>query len=379
MSSGHQGCGKSTQLNYLAAEADIRERFLVVKYSVQELLNPTDLDHIDLLLSMVLKAYEAAEEAGGAASEELKEQAQKFADQLHGLIQIETTEQSGRSGATGANGSVGVPSLLDFIKAQFFARYQLEFETRDKIRKHFRPRLNELINVLNEMLREIRLGLQNRENILILIDDTDKIPLDRSLNIFQDNGIHLEKPECCIVYVIDMALVCSGRFRAIVRTIGKEVTLPNLRLTDANGKSDQKAEANRVLLRKVAYQRISQDRIDSAALDEAISMSGGVMRELLAMVAKSIQYALLSGKSQVSQDDVARAVIATRNEFTLRVDHMGMLKTVSENPYWYPESRVEDPESPFLELLHTLALLEYRNGEDKWLHPHPVLRKPLER
>jgi hypothetical protein len=187
---------------------------------------------------MVLKAYEAAEEAGGAVSEELKEQAQKFADQLHGLIQIETTEQSGRSGATGVTGSVGVPSLLDFIKAQFFARYQL---------------------------------------------------------------------------------------------------------------------------------------------DEAIFMSGGVMRELMGMIAKSIQYALLSNKSKVSRDDVDRAVIAIRNGFPLRADHIDMLKTVLQDPYWYPESRVEDPESPFLELLHTLALLEYRNGEDKWRRPHPVLRKLLER
>lgn len=32
-----------------------------------------------------------------------------------------------------------------------------------------------------------------------------------------------------------------------------------------------------------------------------------------------------------------------------------------------------------LELLHTLALLEYRNGEEKWRQPHPILKKLLER
>ncbi len=377
--SGHRGCGKSTQLNYLAATPDIKRRFLVVKYSIQDLLNPDDVDHIDLLLSMALKAYETAEQEQVPVSPELKEQAQKLADQLHGLIQEEVIEESGRSGETGVKVAVGAPSLLSFIRAQFFARYQLEFETRDKIRKHFRPRLNELTNTLNAILREIRLNLQGKENILILIDDTDKAPLEKSLEVFQEKGLHLAKPECCVVYVIDMALVCSGRFRATVNTIGREVILPNLRLADVHGQRDQEAAANRELLKQVAYHRLATDLVAPEALDEAISMSGGVMREFMALMAKSISNALIAGRSQVNRDDVDRTVIETRNGFSLRADHVKILQEVSRDPHWYPDSRVEDAQSPFLELLHTLALLEYRNGEEKWRQPHPVLRRLLER
>ncbi len=377
--SGHRGCGKSTQLNYLAATPDIKRHFLVVKYSIQDLLNPDDLDHIDLLLSMALKTYETAEQEGVPVSPELKEQAQKLADQLHGLIQEEATEESGRSGEIGVKAAVGVPSLLSFIKAHFFARYQLEFETRDKIRRHFRPRLNELTSTLNAILREIRLNLQGKENILILIDDTDKAPLEKSLEVFQENGLHLAKPECCVVYVIDMALVCSGRFRATVNTIGKEVILPNLRLTDVHSQRDQEAAANWELLKQIAYHRLAADLIAPEALDEAISMSGGVMREFMALMAKSISNTLIVGRSQVNRDDVDRAVIETRNGFSLRADHVKILQEVLRDPRWYPDSRVEDAQSPFLELLHTLALLEYRNGEEKWRQPHPVLRRLLER
>ena len=119
--------------------------------------------------------------------------------------------------------------------------------------------------------------------------------------------------------------------------------------------------------------------IELEALDDAITMSGGVMRELMSLMAKSARNACLVQKNRVTRDDVARAVIATRNEYTLYADHVEILKKVLHDPYWYPETGVEDPQSPFLELLHTLALLEYRNGEDKWRQPHPVLKKLLER
>ena len=108
-------------------------------------------------------------------------------------------------------------------------------------------------------------------------------------------------------------------------------------------------------------------------------MSGGVMREFMALMAKSISNALIAERSQVNLDDVDRAVIETRNGFSLRADHVRILKEVLQDPHWYPDSRVEDAQSPFLELLHTLALLEYRNDEEKWRQPHPVLRRLLER
>lgn len=378
--SGHQGCGKSTLLNYLAATEEIKNAFLIVKYSIQDLLDPNDLNHIDVLLSMALKAYEAAERANLGVSTKLRERAEQFAKQLHGLIEVEGTSETGRSGNVGTEGGVSVPSWLEWISGKFFARYQLEFETRKKVREHFSPNLSDLISTLNAILREIRLSLPEQRQLLLLIDDTDKMPLAGSLEVFGENGLHLAKPECCVVYVVDMALVCSGRFRAIVKTIGKEVILPNLRLTDVHGQRDQAADRDREVLREVVRSRmVNPEEIEPEALDDAITMSGGVMRELMSLMAKSVRNACLANKKTVTRDDVALAVISTRNEYTLYADHVEILKKVLRDPYWHPETGVEDPRSPFLDLLHTLALLEYRNGEDKWRHPHPVLRKLLER
>ncbi len=77
-----------------------------------------------------------------------------------------------------------------------------------------------------------------------------------------------------------MALVCSGRFRAIVKTIGKEVILPNLRLTDVHGQRDDVADRDCELLRQVVRSRLVQpEDIEPEALDDVITMSGGVALE----------------------------------------------------------------------------------------------------
>jgi hypothetical protein len=251
-----------------------------------------------------------------------------------------------------------VNAIANRSKLEFFARYQLESSTRDEVRKHYRPRLNELVDALNAILDEIRLGLSGRKNILILIDDTDKAPLDKSLHVFEQNGLHLAKPKCCVIYVIDMALVCSGRFRATANSIGKETILPNLRLTNVAGEIDEEAKINRALFNQIAYSRMDSSLIDDDALNEVITMSGGVMREFMALMAKSLSITLIEKRPRVSRVDVDRAVIDTRNGFSLRADHIKTLQAVLRDPRWYPDSRVEDAQSPFLELLHTLALLE---------------------
>ncbi len=47
--SGHTGCGKSTFLNLLFDDEDIQSEFHSIKYSIKDILDPNDIDHVDLL------------------------------------------------------------------------------------------------------------------------------------------------------------------------------------------------------------------------------------------------------------------------------------------------------------------------------------------
>ncbi|CAG0957762.1 hypothetical protein METP3_00638 [Methanosarcinales archaeon] len=62
--SGHRGCGKSTELNNLAVDEKIKEKFYIIKYSMKDVCDVNNLNYIDVLLSIGAQIYIQYIEAG---------------------------------------------------------------------------------------------------------------------------------------------------------------------------------------------------------------------------------------------------------------------------------------------------------------------------
>ena len=111
--------------------------------------------------------------------------------------------------------------------------------------------------------------------------------------------------------------------------------------------------------------------IESQALEDAITYSGGVFREMARIMRTAIGRARRRGSSKVECLDVDWATTEIRNEDRRILDKndLAFLKKIHEH------NRLEynDRLRPLLQLL---AILEYRNGEN-WCDIHPVLRKLL--
>ena len=111
--------------------------------------------------------------------------------------------------------------------------------------------------------------------------------------------------------------------------------------------------------------------IESQALEDAITYSGGVFREMARIMRTAIGRARRRGSSKVECLDVDWATTEIRNEYRRILDKndLAFLKKIHEH------NRLEynDRLRPLLQLL---AILEYRNGEN-WCDIHPVLRKLL--
>ena len=58
--SGHIGSGKSSALNRLTDDSEIKNKFFVVQFSVHEDLNIVDLTYSDLLLAIGRRLFDAA-------------------------------------------------------------------------------------------------------------------------------------------------------------------------------------------------------------------------------------------------------------------------------------------------------------------------------
>jgi hypothetical protein len=124
-------------------------------------------------------------------------------------------------------------------------------------------------------------------------------------------------------------------------------------------------------LKKFVQVRMDPCLIEDTALEEAVTYSGGVFREMARIMRTAIGRARRRHASRLDLSDVEWAATEIRNEYRriLDRDDLKLLRKVLEN------NRLEYNEH-MRPLLQLLAVLEYRNGEN-WCDVHPVLRKLL--
>src|SRR3990172_6779438 len=317
--SGHLGCGKSTFLNLRQERDDIKNNFFTVKYSIRDVLDPNDTNHIDLLLSLTLQTFIVSQEGNKVKiDEKLRKRLGELAKEIEGLIERKVEMIKGKKRAIGGEikAGMGLQALILWFKTTFFARFQIENETRETIREHYKPRMTDFLNTINDILTRIQASLY--KNLLILIDDTDKIPPERALEIFFDNGQHLARPPSNIVFMVDTAISCSSKFPVIRANIGGEEFFPAIKVTERDGSLSANIDRNRRILRELALRRMSAELIEDQALKKAIEMSGGVVRELV----RILQEAIFNARGKVREDHVDHAVLKIRNGYNLYAEHV---------------------------------------------------------
>ena len=267
-----------------------------------------------------------------------------------------------------------MPGFIKWIQAAINARYKVEKETREVIREHFKPRMTEFINIINDILDHVQASLAGTQ-ILILIDDADKIPPELAMKIFFENGQHFSLIHANILFVVDTSLSCSPKYSIIINKIGKEEFFPALKLIERDGSISKACQSNIELLKSLTYKRIPSSFIDDLALDKAAELSGGVVREFIRILQESI----FNARGKIYLDDILAAAVTIRNKYNLYGQHTRLLKKILDNPNWFQETNedVTQYEEIIRLLLWMPALFQYRNGEDKWYRPYPIFNEWL--
>ena len=375
--SGHVGCGKSTLLNLLASDEDLTDRFHLVKFSIQrgdsdgedrrqELLDPNDMDHIDLLLALVTRAVTSVDESQFESLEPLATEAKELADRLHGLITDQSSELRLHQDRVDAEVGAGL-SVFEFLKARLFFHYRYEEERRQAVRQYCKTHITELLDSIDRLLTELSAGLG--KDLLILVDDTDKMPPELSRKTFLENGHHLARPQANILFMVDLSLATHPRFRTVQDKFSAEL-FPALKLQEKDGGQSSGSRANRDTLGRVLDHRVPRALIADPARSAAIELSGGVVRELIRL----LQYAVFHAKSTIEPRHIDQARNRMANQFALYAQHTHILRSVLNDPDWVAKGLDhEKDEAILLELLAMPALFEYRNGDFKWHRPFPVL------
>jgi hypothetical protein len=354
--SGHRGCGKSTELQHLLSNPEIQKKYWTINFSIREETDIIDLDFRDVLLAIGSRLFREYRRQGGELPEQLLKELNGWKGKVEKQI---STILDGRIS------DIELGASIDAFFANAGLKMKLEPATRVELRQIVETDITGLIAIINHIAATIY--SQERRIPLILIDDMDKPDLERARAIFHDRREIMMQPNCAIVYTVSSALFYSKEFDAIR---DQALFLPNINLHTENDDSQHLQEGYRTL-EKFVNLRMSSDLLDPAALDQAITYSGGVFRELARITRTAIGRARRRQSAQFELEDVEWAATEIRNEYRriLDKDDLKLLKKVNE------QKKLEYSEN-LMPLLQLLAILEYRDQEN-WCDIHPVLRKML--
>lgn len=352
--SGHRGCGKSTELNRLAADGEMNEKFFIVKYSVKEVCDVNNLNYVDVLFSIGAQLYLQYIDSGNELKPELIEQLEGW---KHSIEKISEEETSIAATVEGELGTFFLSAL---------ARIRSEDTTRKMIREIIEPRLSDLIDKINLIIANIESN--EKKKVLVLIDDLDKPRLEQAKEIFYNSQTAITQPICHIVYTVPISIFFAQEFTAIRES---KFFLPNVKLHFKNDRSNKDGEGYG-LMKQFIFNRMKSDLIQSDALDLAITMGAGVFRETARIMQIAADSAIENDRDQIIEEDVRRA------EREIRSDFRRILKT---EDYTTLKEICMDNEIKGIEkigrLLHNLSVLEYMNDET-WCDIHPTLVELVE-
>lgn len=264
-------------------------------------------------------------------------------------------------------------------------KLKTESSFREEIKRTYERRVSDLVENVDRVARCVRDA--TKKEVLVIIDDLDKLDLTLVEEIYKNNINALFQPNLRIVFTIPISVIRDIELRTILQTAsGSPVQqLEVAKFYNRIDRHDPNATPNLAkveVFTQVLRKRIAEDLIEPETARKIILRSGGVIRELVRLARACCSQCLLLIRMEPDRQDVRindeileAALRDLRNEFaaSLGTSRYQILATTYRDAE--PEE-INDPE--FLLLLHGLYVLEYRN-DDVWYDVHPIVRELLKR
>ncbi len=356
--SGHIGSGKSSALNCLTRDPEIKNRFFIVQFSVERDLNIFDLTYSDLLLAIGKRLFEEADSAGLVLEGKLLSDLEKWTSEISVVKKREE----------GADVTVKGKLSAWFLSA--VGTLKTGYSENKEFRQKFEPRVPELIIFINRIIRGIEThGLAGSRKVLLVIEDLDKPPVDVSMDLFLTKGPVLVQPECKIIFTVPTSVLYSGQIKVVQQNFPMQYVLPNFKIKDQSG---EKSDTAWNCMRDIGLRRMDATLIDSEALDYAVEMSGGVTRELIRIIQAAALRAVVTKANSIQRAHVDHAVVKFRGEYSNQLTRQESLEILRE-VHKTRQLRSKD-EKPMLDLMHNLMILQYPDGPG-WYEVNPIVRQ----
>lgn len=365
--SGHRGCGKSTLLAQFGRA--MSDRYFVTFFSISDLIEMSDVNHINILFAIAVNLMLEAEKQQIEIPKGTRDSFHKwFAKRTR--TEIETP----------VNAEVAIG--FDLFKI-ISGKLKTESSIRDEIKQEFKRNVSELVAKLNEIAATIQAA--SHKDVLVIIDDLDKLDLAVVREIFLEHGQTFLLPSFNIIFEVPISALYDIYLSSIFTNIFDEsiVVIPAIKVIDRGSdfSPDPVVEKNVRSLCEILYRRIPADLFDASIAEQIVLKSGGILRELVRISNRCCRVCLTEIRRKpdlinlrISQEILNKVIQGMRLDFemTLGLEDYEVLLDIHKNP----SSKRSDSQT-FLKLLNGLHILEYRNSEI-WYCIHPIVKEILE-
>lgn len=360
---GHVGCGKTTELKRLVKDAQVTDKFYPILFSITDIqVDSNKLTHDALLVAI-----------GNAIINHCPPEALNlnFADRLNqwGAQLIKSALKS-----TEIDSKLKGNANLWLVHFRTWLRHK--DQNQEQLKHIIEPKVNELIDLLDEMAMDIEVNTGKK--LLILVDDLEKgNDGDKQMHhrIFNQYYDVLTKPKFNILYTLPVY------FRGLSdkRIKPSEIySFPAVRLYQPSEKQKIKPQLDKSsegyqLIEQFISARITKPELLFAdnTLDDLILIGGGLFRATDAAIAQAADNAMERDSEIVEQQDVDAVFTDIKKEFqpSIRDQELTLLAQVRDKEIGW----INDIEP----LLQSGAVVEYENG-DIWLDIRYVLKAFVE-
>ncbi len=359
---GHRGCGKSTLLSEFGRRCE-KGNYFVVLFSIANTIEMSDVNHINILFAIAVSLMAKAEVESVKISPSLR---QSLLDWFAAKTQTVTTGAK-VEGET----KFSFPLIQNKLKA--------EASVRNELKREFERNVSDLVAKINIIAAAIENA--TGKQVLVIIDDLDKLDLATVREVYREHIKALFLPGFRIIYTTPIASLRDGPLRAtmISETDDQIVEMKVAKLfkkVESRADTPEPIAENRQKLCDVLDKRIGPQLMEPEIAEAIVLKSGGVLRELIRLANKCCRICL----RQVRRAEDPAAVVINQAVFDQAVQDMRLdfEAPLGKADYeilqaTYKSFEPEDPKvQAFLDLLHGLHILEYRNGQI-WYDLHPVV------
>jgi len=357
---GHQGCGKSTELQQVRADLEGAGYWPLLIEAHTE-VTPDNLD-TEAIVSIVLKAV--VEQLGKRGvklnQKKLQEIARWFA-----LQKTEVKEFNEAQVEAGAGAEAKANALVFALSAMFKAHIKRGSAETQTLTEHHRRYLSDLVDNLGDVLRDahLRVRKQTKQDtqLVLIIDGLDRIKDDALQNeVFITYRELLDRLAAHLIMTVPIDLVCSSRSPTVEDTFGMVERMPSIDVEDEGG-YDKTTD--------MITRRCDAGLFDPGVLEFICRASGGDVRHIFIMAREAILRS--RPRPPVTMEGARGAYLAMAQSFSdwLQPEQYAALAKHHGDPE-DAAGRIAGDVSG--DLLLNSALLCYSNGQ-RWYRVHPAI------